>query len=718
MPANPPIHRSSRLFASAALVSLIALFTACGQPPPVTPPPATAAVVRDEARVLDAGARTSLLEAKPDGTLVFSLSAAGAAAPGQLRPLAVNPSQLKTGDVIVSEPTPAAPYGLLRKVTGTVPSATGTISLTTTQAKIGDALKSGELNVTGRALGNEDVQSVTPLAAGTVRPLATNLNFALNVVLLDKDGDNSTTDDQVRASGSINLKPSFDASIKLDCGPLCLYDNDLDFMFKLSLEEQAKLQITGKVAYGASLEKSVLRINFTPITFFIGPVPVVITPRLTLKIKLDGSISVNADFQTTQTLTAVAGVQYTDDWHNLSSITNSFDGATATASLAMNATARAPLQAEFLFYGVVGPTIGVAAKLSIDAVVPRDPVWKLSGGVEGTIGVKVDVLGYTKEYSKTLFDLSREIAQSANTAPKIQFIDLAQNLNVPVNQCCTFRAFVSDLEDATPCCATTFISNVDGALGSGTGSSPTVTKTLTTLGPRTITATTRDSKGATATASVTINAINTAPTVAISTPFSGQQFYQGLAYTLHGSSYDLTEANSELPCVGSGLRWTSSVASDPQVTGCDTQITFGSQGVRTLTLTGTDAFGATGTATVGITVLPPPANYPPVVNITKPSTNLMIQKDTVLQLAGTATDPEGGATTAVWDVSGYNPTTGTSDTPKVITLGAGSTWKPADSFDFSGGCEYNFFVRLRLRAKDPQNVEGFDFVILHLNQIC
>lgn len=711
---NASHRRYSRFATPFAL--LVAVFTACTPPATPTPQPPTT-VIREETRILNSSARTSLLEAKPDGTLVFS-SVAAASAPGQVRTQDVNPSQLKTGDVIVSEPTTVAPYGLLRKVTGTVSSPAGTISLSTTQGRIGDAIKSGRLTVTNRALTASDVQSVTPLAEGTVRLLA-DLNYAINVVLLDQDGNSATTNDQVRASGSINLKPSFDVDIRLDCGFLCIYDNDLDFLFKLSLQETAKLQIVGKVGYGASLEKSVFRLNFTPITFFIGPVPVVITPRLTLKVRLDGSVAANVDFQTTQTVTAVAGVEYINGWDNISSITNSFAASTATAALAMNATARAPLQAEFLFYGVVGPTIGVSAKLNFDVVVPRDPVWKLSGGVEGTIGIKVDVLGYTKEYSKTLFDLMAQIAQASNTAPTVKFSSLTANQDVDVNICCTFQVLVGDLEDGITCCATTFSSSVDGPLGSGAGIAPAVSKVLTTLGPRTITAITRDSKGATATASVTINAVNTPPTVIISTPFSGQQFYQGLAYTLHGSSYDRNEPNAELSCAGVSLRWTTGVALDPQVTGCDPQITFASPGPRTLTLTGTDAFGATGTVSVNITVLPPPANYPPVVNITKPSSNLVIQKNTVLQLAGTATDPEGGATTTVWDVtSNYNPATGTGDTPKVITLGAGGTWKPADSFDFSGGCEYNFPVRLRLRAKDPQGVEGFDYVMIQLQQIC
>jgi hypothetical protein len=679
---------------------LAALLAGCGQTNPT--PPAPPNVVRDETRVLDASARSSLQEVKSDGTLVFS-----------------SPNQLKSGDVIVSEPTAAAPYGLLRKVTGVSAAAAGT-TVSTTQAKLGDALKSGHLSVTNRALTTDDLASVTPLAQGSIRRTGTDLNFNLDVVLLDLDGNKNTTEDQIKVSGPISIRPSIDADISLDCGPLCLYDNDLDFLFKLTIQEQAQLHITAKVGYGASLEIPVFKLNFSPITFFIGPVPVVITPRMTLKVKLDGSIAASVDFQANQILTAVAGVQYTDDWHNLSSIDNNFTSTSASAAVTMNATARAPLQAEIMLYGVVGPTIGVTPKLGLNVSVPGDPVWKLSGGIEGTVGVKVDILGYTKEYSATLFDLMRQIASAANTAPTIKFLFPTDNANVDVNRCCGFSVQVSDPEDGISCCTVNFNSSVDGALGSATGSQPQVSKTLTTLGPRLITATATDSKGKTATASVAITAVNTPPTVAINAPFTDQQFYQGLAYTLHGTSYDINETNSTLPCTGSSLKWTSSAGADPQATGCDPKFTFASPGARTLTLTGTDAFGATSTATVSVTVLPPPANYPPVVNVSSPANNAQLGPQSVVHLAGTATDPEGGQTTLVWDVTrNYNPATGTGDPPVTITLPANGNWKPSDSFQYlSCPNAYNDVLRLRLRAKDPQNNEGFDFVVIHVDTFC
>lgn len=695
MHRNALQRRFSSLFSTVPIVLVAAMLTACPGPTPT--PPAPPNVVRDETRVLDASTRSALQEVKSDGTLVFS-----------------SPNQLKSGDVIVSEPTAAAPYGLLRKVTGVTPSAGGE-SVSTTQAKIGDALKSGHLSVTGRALTTDDLVSVTPLVQGSIRRTGTDLNFNLDVVLFDLDGNKNTTNDQIKATGPINLRPSLDADISLDCGFLCIYDNDLDFLFKLTLQEQAQLHITAAVGYGASLEIPVFKLNFTPITFFIGPVPVVITPRMTLKVKLDGGIAASVDFQANQILTAVAGVQYTDDWHNLSSIDNNFTSTAASAFVTMNATARAPLQAEFMLYGVVGPTIGVTPKLNLNVSVPGDPVWKLSGGIECTVGIKVDVLGYTKEYSATLCDLMRQIASAANTAPTIKFLFPTDNANVDVNRCCGFRVQVSDPEDGISCCTVSFNSSVDGSLGSATGSQPQVTKTLTTLGPRLISATATDSKGKTATASVAITAVNTPPTVAISAPFAGQQLFQGLTYTMHGSSFDLNETNAELPCTS--LSWTSSVGADPQKTGCDPQITFASTGARTLTLTGTDAFGATGTTTVNVTVLPPPANLPPVVNLTNPKNNVQVGPDSLLTLAGTATDPEGGAVTLSWDVTrNYNPSNPNAGTPIPITLPANNTWKPTDSFPV--GCETSELIRLRLRARDAQNNENFDFVVLHLTFIC
>lgn len=679
----------------------ILVLVGCSQPPP--PPPEV--VVRDQAKVLDTSARTALEEFRPDGTLVFS---SGVTA--------------KTGDVMVSEPSTNAPNGLLRKVTS-VETMNGKTVVHTDQAKLGDVIKTGTLDASHH-LTEADSAGITPLVAGvkqTRAPKGIGLSYTIDSVLYDKDGNNQTTNDQVKASGTINLDPVFDAHIGFHCGFLCL-DPDIDFKFQIGLQEKAALKIVAKVAFSASKEIPIFTHHFTPITFSIGPIPVVITPIFTIKIKLDGSIGVDVTFEAAQTLTAVAGVKYDGDFHNISDISNSFDATAGNSTVNASINVKVPVRADFLLYGVIGPFAEIVPKLGFDAVIPRDPVWKLFGGVEGNIGLHVEILGYTKDFSANLFDLTAQIAQSTNTAPSIRFLFPDPNATLSSDVGNTFRVQVSDPEDGNTCCTVTFNSSVDGALGQASGFQPEVAATFTTFVPRTITATAKDSKGKTASTTVTVNVTNPAPTVAVFSPIANQEFFRGVSYKVLGTSFDPNETDAahnllgSLPCAQ--LSWTSSVAGDAlSVTGCDPRVTFSSNGSRTLTLTGTDARGATATANVSVNVINPPANLPPVTNISKPANNIFVGPDQVIDILGSATDPEGGAVTLEYDITyPFNISTGTGTTTTVITP-VGGKWKPSDSITF-GGCEVDMFVRLRLHGKDPANNDGTDFVVLHINRIC
>jgi hypothetical protein len=154
------------------------------------------------------------------------------------------------------------------------------------------------------------------------------------------------------------------------------------------------------------------------------------------------------------------------------------------------------------------------------------------------------------------------------------------------------------------------------------------------------------------------------------------------------------------------------------ITGCDPRVTFSSNGARTLTLTGTDARGATATSNVSVNVIDPPANLPPVANISKPLNNIFVGPDQLIDILGTAADPEGGAVTLSYDITyPYDLATGTGIATQVITVPATGKWKPSDSITFSS-CEVDMFVRLRLHAKDPQNNDGTDFVVIRVNRIC
>ena len=681
------------------LYSLL-LLAAC--PSPSAPP---VVVVRPETKVLDATTRQTLETVQADGTLVFG-----------------GPAAFQAGNVLVSEPTANAPDGVLRKVTG-LEQVGGKTLVRTTQAQIGDAIQKGKLNVE-QELTEADLRSVSIATQGVrlLRGPTPQAGGELSVRIDVKIGEGGTLE-PLTVSGELKFKPVIKVDLDLDCGFLCIYDNDLDFLGQIGVKITSTVKIVGRAGFNLKKTIPLATFNFSPKTFFIGPVPVVITPKIVFELRTDGKITTNITYQVGASVTAVAGAKYDGSWKNISELDYGFihgpvDAPFPLAGI-MEVKVLTALRGELLFYGVVGPTLEIAPFVHMDLAVPRDPIWKLKAGIQGNVGIRINVLGYSKHYQTDLWDDSVEIARADNSDPQVKFLSSPSG---DIGLCCTLRVEVIDPEQGANCCTVSFKSSksadgTGGSLGSGSGVQPEVAHTFTTLGKRTITATATDSKGKTGSATLELNVVNTPPTVAINAPFNGQQFFRGVNSTLRGVSYDPNEAGFQLPC--SGLSWTSNVAGDPSPrTGCDVSLSFPSNGPRTLTLTGTDSHGGSASVTVNINVVDPPANLPPVVNLTKPLNGINIGPDSVIQLAGTATDPEGGAVTLEWDVTGgYNPSTGTGGTPKVITLPANGNWKPTDSFTYSG-CEVSDTLRLRLKAKDPQGNEGFDFVVIRVIRIC
>ena len=279
-------------------------------------------------------------------------------------------------------------------------------------------------------------------------------------------------------------------------------------------------------------------------------------------------------------------------------------------------------------------------------------------------------------------------------------ITLNASGDVPLNRELFLQADVFDFEDAFPCCTITWTSDVDGPLGT----ERSVQRTFTTLGSRTLTVSATDSAGATSTATTTLNVVNFAPVIALNSPSEGDAVFRTATTVLRGKATDRNEINDELAC--DNLTWTSSVASDPfPKTGCDVEAIFSSNGSRTLTLTATDALGATDAKSVNISVVDPPANLPPNVRVTSPEDRAPVRTDEALTLSGTAEDPEGSSPlTYQWTVQLFD------NAPIVVGDAASVQWKPSDTFNFNG--EGTYVVKVRLNVTDPQGNTGTDFITL------
>jgi serine protease len=288
-------------------------------------------------------------------------------------------------------------------------------------------------------------------------------------------------------------------------------------------------------------------------------------------------------------------------------------------------------------------------------------------------------------------------AALGNVAP---VVTLTGGGAVPFNLTTYLSATVLDVEDAFPCCTVSWSSDVDGPLGTGWS----VEHVFATLGSRVVTATATDSAGATGSASVTIDVVNVAPVVTLSAPVDGATPFRTALVQLRGSATDRNEPGEVLAC--SNLVWTSSVASDPfPIVGCEAAAAFASNGSRVLTLTATDGLGASDAASVTITVVDPPPDLPPDVQVTSPANMTAPPLDQPVTLAGTASDPEGqGPLAYTWTVQlGSNA---------AIVVGNAATvqWTPNQTFAFNQ--EGTYTVEVRLSVADPGGNVGSDFVVL------
>jgi hypothetical protein len=128
-----------------------------------------------------------------------------------------------------------------------------------------------------------------------------------DVVLYDDDGNPATTDDQIKVDGSIGLQPSIDFDLDIDSSRITR------LAFTTQASETTEITLHSEVEL-FSLQKKfeVARYRLSPFTVWVGYVPVVILPVVTINVGLDGKVSVGLEAGATQTATLTAGLAYSN----------------------------------------------------------------------------------------------------------------------------------------------------------------------------------------------------------------------------------------------------------------------------------------------------------------------------------------------------------------------------------------------------------------------
>jgi hypothetical protein len=312
---------------------------------------------------------------------------------------------LQGGDVLVFGVTDKTPYGLLRKVTG-MKRKNSTLIVSTTQATLEDTFTQGEFSTDGQLTPSE----ATPDAAGVKLASSENadrnaqgesiLKFVLDKrALYEKDGN------RVTLSGTFSLKAdyNFDASIK----------NGIELKFSVGAAETAELKLSSEVPVeGLKKSEEIPLCHFKPTTIWIGVVPLVFSPQLTLKIGINGTIEAGITSYVAQTASCSVGVKYKHGWHPLNNISNSFTFQPPQPSAECNVKVYGGTQFNIMLYGVVGPYANFLGNLRYKVGFFNNPWWQLFGGLEANVGVKVKVLGFKLKYNCRLFNVESILAQA------------------------------------------------------------------------------------------------------------------------------------------------------------------------------------------------------------------------------------------------------------------------------------------------------------------
>ncbi|HXV59878.1 MAG TPA: metallophosphoesterase [Vicinamibacteria bacterium] len=220
-----------------------------------------------------------------------------------------------------------------------------------------------------------------------------------------------------------------------------------------------------------------------------------------------------------------------------------------------------------------------------------------------------------------------------DTPPSVSIMSPSGGSSFELGTAIDFAGTASDPEDGDLTASLTWISDLDGSVGSG-GSFIT---SLLSPGPHTITASVTDSVGLTATDQITLQVFtSTPPGVSITSPASGASFDFGEAIFFSGTASDLEDGD-----LTAALSWTSDVDGEIGAGGSFTHAAL-SLGQHTITALVIDSEGLIGSDQLILTV----NNTPPTVAIALPVDGASFDFDENVDFSGTASDVEDGDLTA------------------------------------------------------------------------
>lgn len=532
------MQKPKTIFTKFFLAFTLLIILACNLPlaTPVTPPPLSSpsptssptpepvdpneVIIPETTKVLDEQSLSTLESVDANGTLYFRESTPELKA-------------LKTGDILVSDANDVATYGLLKKIVS-IRTEGERLVIETEDALITDAVHQGSGSIS-RELKPEDIRatqilqpgvtfegsqplSQAPFHAGLMRPNASpmGLTYTFNTDL--------GTNGQVLVNGTATINPIMDFGLNISCdetinlyvGRVCKEIPDLNVLAKVGIKENASLVIRGKSSYTFNQKYQIARHEFSPVTFALGPVPVVLIPVLKIYLQGDGSLTAQFDYVVDQDLTLAAGFSYNSDkgFKDLSEYVSNFKQTGPTFTGGLEVRAMMGVQFEIMLYGLLGPYGSLEGGAHLQANLAGLPtasnlIWNADGCLWLNVGidsVKVIDLHYKKELWKACVSFG----QGKNNPPSVS-IRSPESGRTFSEEIITLLGSALDFDGGSLTCVWT------SSMPSDSFDQISCDKArirLVGAGTRTITLTATDASGLSGSASIATNVKVTIPTVA------------------------------------------------------------------------------------------------------------------------------------------------------------------------------------------------------------
>lgn len=264
-----------------------------------------------------------------------------------------SPRALYPGMIIASPRTPKIPFGFLQRVQRVSRTASGVI-VVSRPIPLGFAL---------RAQVPFDLQPIHPFTKCT---LLTKQLFSAGP----------------HTGSQVTGKICFGIAYRLR-GTMSL--RHLAASLTVTISEHASAQFTtyGSVSFRRAY--TLLATNLPTFTFWVGGVPLVVTPRLTLEAGALGSAAASLNLGTDEHATFTLGATCHDTACSpIATATATYIKPYATPEAQASFTGFFGPHLELLLYGLAGPNVGYEDYIEADANIKSNPWWRLYAGDRAT----------------------------------------------------------------------------------------------------------------------------------------------------------------------------------------------------------------------------------------------------------------------------------------------------------------------------------------------